>query len=83
MKQITLNFREVAVDGLPKENMTDVYVVFDGGMYDTSFSKLHGSFGCLYSRTPEEVARGKLIWKNPIAWIPVDEILGAMGAETP
>ena len=55
MKQVTLNFREVAVDGLPEKSMDEVLIVYPIGCLVTSYSGRHKSWACR-DFTPDELA---------------------------
>lgn len=78
MKKITLNFREVAVDGLPKEDLHIVLVVFHMGAIDTNFSVEHQAFNCLGMSDPETIAHRKIVWKPVRYWIPFDEFTAGL-----
>ena len=81
MKEVTLKFREVAVDGLPEESM-DVLILsgtrYKGrdriedfySMTNTSFSKKHGVFN---AHDYEETATNKIL-DDVLFWIPTSEL---------
>lgn len=84
MKQITLNFREVAVDGLPEKSMDEVLIVYPSGCMETSYSGHHKSWACR-DFTPDELAEERrLIFGDITHWIPFEEVRSAFKeAETP
>ena len=84
MKQVTLNFREVAVDGLPEESM-DCAVIHQ---YDKKhpnklpYSAMHKLFNA-YDRNSKASAKEKSI-DNVSHWMPLDEFNAAFkDGETP
>ena len=75
---MNLNFREVSVDGLPKDDLHSVLVVFPFGTADTNFSVEHQAFNCLGTSDPETIAHRKIVWKPVQYWIPFDEFTAAL-----
>ena len=76
MKQVTLNFREVAVDGLPAESM-DVFVNYEFGTASTAYSGKHKCFCCRDSTSEVDANYRKKVWDNVAYWIPLDEFNAA------
>lgn len=78
MKEITLKFREVAVDGLPTESM-DCAVVHDyGGWFQPNklpYSSKYEMFNAHDYTTIEEAERTMI--DNISHWIPLDEFNAA------
>ena len=79
MKEITLNFREVAVDGLPEESM-DCAVIHDYvGRFQPnklSYSSLHEMFIVHDHATRDEAERTMI--DNITHWIPLSEFNDAI-----
>ena len=82
MKQVTLNFREVAVDGLPEESMECVVRCATG--YDPvglPFSKRHGLFNTYDFQSEHDVGRS---FDDITHWMPLSEYHAAFkDGETP
>lgn len=85
MKQITLNFREVAVDGLPDRSM-DVLVVsrseegFLYGMMEVAYSSKHEQFNNYDSQEKNAPS----CFADVAYWIPSSELEAILaGGETP
>ena len=74
MQEITLKFREVAVDGLPKESM-DCAVIhnYDGQFQPNklAYSNIHKMFNA-HDHTTRKAAEGTMI-DNITHWIPLSE----------
>jgi hypothetical protein len=85
MKQVTLNFREVAVDGLPTESMDCAVVhAYDGWFQPNklSYSSKYEMFNAHDYTTIEEAERTMI--DNISHWIPLDEFNAAFeDGETP
>ena len=79
MKEITLKFREIAVDGLPKESM-DCAVIhdYDGRFQPNklSYSSLHEMFNAHDHTTRDEAERTMI--DNITHWIPILEFSDAI-----
>ena len=84
MKQVTLNFREVAVDGLPDKSM-DCVVIHQYDMKHPNklpYSAKHKLFNA-YDRNSKASAKEKSI-DNVSHWMPLNEFNAAFeGGETP
>lgn len=83
MKEITLKFREVAVDGLPKESMrcavVNQYYELQPNALD--YSARHGVFNAIDSYDPEKAFDYAI--KSVKYWMPLDEFNQAFaGGET-
>ena len=84
MKQVALNFREVAVDGLPEKSMYEVLIVYPSGCMETSYSGHHKSWACS-DFTPDELAEERrLVFGDITHWIPYEEVRAALNeGDTP
>jgi hypothetical protein len=76
MKEITLKFREVAVDGLPEKSM-DVFVNYEYGTASTTYSEKHKCFCCSDSTSKEDANYRRKSWDDVPYWIPLDEFNAA------
>lgn len=84
MKQVTLNFREVAVDGLPKESGRDFLVIHDGRTSTVDYSAKHKMWNTGDWTSESEAHRHGDYWVDVTHWVPVNELVGAIkGGETP
>lgn len=85
MKQITLNFREVAVDGLPEKSMDVLVASFDerGHMYgvmEVPYSAKHEQFNNYDYRRKDDPP----CFSDVKYWVPTNELREQLnGGETP
>lgn len=83
MKEITLKFREVAVDGLPDKSM-EVFVYYGYGTASVPFSTSYQCFNTRDSTPVEDAERSRAVFSDVTHWVPMDEIHDALkGGETP
>lgn len=71
MKEVTLKFREVAVDGLPTESMP-VYAYYGYGMQVVNYSIVHKAFCCYDDTAEEQIATAKEAFKDVSFWCPYE-----------
>ena len=71
MKEVTLKFREVAVDGLPTESMP-VYAYYGYGMQVVDYSVVHEAFCCNDNSDEKQVATVKEVFHDVSFWCPYE-----------
>jgi len=73
MKEVTLKFREVAVDGLPEHSMECVAIPYYGYLsaIELPFSKIHSSFNAHDYDSVERVLKTSV--RGIVYWIPLHE----------
>ena len=76
MKEITLKFREVAVDGLPDKSM-DTFVYYGYGTANVPFSTSYQCFNTRDSTPIEDAERSRAAFSDVTHWIPLDEFNAA------
>lgn len=77
MKEITLNFREVAVDGLPDKSI-DTFVYYGYGTASVPFSTSYQCFNTSDSTPIEDAERSRAAFADVTHWIPYDEFTAAL-----
>ena len=82
MKEVTLKFREVAVDGLPKESM-GVFVNYGYGTASTDYSKKHKCFCCTDQTSKKDARSRRNIWNGVKFWVPLSEFKSAFEEDAP
>lgn len=87
MKQVTLNFREVAVDGLPKKSCVVAVLPETSALIstitDVRFSAKHKAFNCGDETDASTATERRKLWSNVKYWIPMDELDASIkGGET-
>ena len=82
MKEVTLKFREVAVDGLPEESMQRAIVIDSHGLNCLPYSSIHELFNCHDFQRPTAARANGLAFANITHWCPASEIEAAMKEDT-
>ena len=82
MKEITLKFREVAVDGLPKESCNVAVFAKSGitiaSITDVRYSDKHKAFNCGDETDSVEAYKRRKLWSNVKYWVKMEELIAAL-----
>ena len=74
MKEITLKFREVAVDGLPTESMDHAITIDKLGVNLLPYSSVHEMWNCYDYQKPSIARATGLTFSDVTHWCPCSEI---------
>ena len=84
MKQVTLNFREVAVDGLLDDSIDKAVVIYPSGVNVLPYSSVHELWNCRDSYKASKAREVGLSFSDITHWIPCEEVRAAFKeVETP
>ncbi len=74
MKEITLNFREVAVDGLPEKSMSNVFVFYGYGTAIVRYSDVNKCWNCGDTSDEKHVSESRLAFNDVTHWCPLVDL---------